>query len=238
MSEDEQKRLFVAAPVSMATVSALTTASETMKRAADGAGLSLRFVPPANFHITLRYLGWSRPEAVHALRDTLAELVEGVEPLSVAVRGVGAFPNKDKANVLWAGVTETTGGLLRLSEALDRACADLGWPSDGRGFEPHITLARTKEVANVDPVLLLLSEQEFSKFRIDEIVIYESLMKPSGSEYVAIARFGLEGASKRSERHRQPLEPGAQDDFGALDSGLPDSAYDEDGTPPENYEEH
>src|SRR5690606_15476156 len=57
------KRLFVGIRVSVQTANALAAAAETLQRRARDAGLDLKWVAPVNYHVTLKFLGWTRVDA-------------------------------------------------------------------------------------------------------------------------------------------------------------------------------
>src|SRR4051812_35364870 len=61
--------LFVGVRVSGATANALAGAAETLARRGRDAGIEFRWVAPASYHITLKYLGWTRTDAIGAVVD-------------------------------------------------------------------------------------------------------------------------------------------------------------------------
>jgi 2'-5' RNA ligase len=73
-----------------------------------------RWVPRANQHVTLKFLGATWPRLV----DWVIEAVEGVAdaaaPFDTRVEDVGAFPNERRARVLWAGLEDGRGRVAAL----------------------------------------------------------------------------------------------------------------------------
>ena len=57
------KRLFVGVRVSVQTANALASAAETLQRRAKDARIDLKWVAPVNYHVTLKFLGWTREDA-------------------------------------------------------------------------------------------------------------------------------------------------------------------------------
>jgi 2'-5' RNA ligase len=190
----------------MATVEALTDAASAMRAAAGGAGADIRWVSPATYHVTLKFIGWTRPNAVVAIRDALGKAFDGQAAFEFTTRGVGSFPKNTKARVIWAGVRDPSSGLTALAKAADESLAALGIDEESKAFHPHVTLGRVRKVADVDNVLLPWSEQMFSKTRVDAVTLYKSIIKANGSEYEMLANFGLEGASKREKRQTESLK--------------------------------
>lgn len=228
MSEASGKRLFVGARISVATANALAGAAETLARRAKDAGLDIRWVPPVSYHVTIRFLGWTRAEAIGAVRDALGEAAAGIPPFAFRTARLGAFPSLDRATSLWAGIgdaerggrggAEGRGGrgegpLSELAARVEAACARLGYAAERRAFHPHVTLGRLREARAVREVVLPLSEQMFGDTSVDAITLFESETKSSGSVYRELSRIELESRSSTPisapERQTPPLQLGA-----------------------------
>jgi len=199
-------RLFVGVRVSLATVQALDEAVHEMRRTWSGER-RVRWVSPASYHVTLKFLGWTRPEVAFALRDRLATATAGLRAFELETRRVGAFPGLERARVLWAGVDEV--GAARLGELagrVERAAEELGFAREERAFHPHVTLARLPSPIDVRELVSRCSEQMFRLSWVDSVVLFESKMKSSGSEYEEKARWPLDGDSKPPRRHTGPVD--------------------------------
>jgi 2'-5' RNA ligase len=206
---DEAKRLFVGLRVSVQTANGLAGAVETLARRAGQAGIAVRWLSPTLYHITLKFLGWTRPEATSALRDGLREAVRGVEPFSFTTARLGAFPNVDQARVVWAGVTSREDLLGQLARRVDEATAPLGFLSD-HPFVAHVTLGRLGAPTAMNDVLLPLMEQVFSDSKVNGISLLESTLKSGALAYREIAHFGFSPASGPSESARKRQSPPLQ----------------------------
>ena len=203
------KRLFVGARVSVATANALAGAAETLARRAKDADVALRWISPASYHVTLRFLGWTRAEAIGAVRDALDEAAAGVPPLSFRTARLGAFPSLDRATVVWAGV-EAPGPLLGLAERVEAACARLGYRPERRPFHPHVTMGRLRDARAIREVVLPLAEQMFGDTALDSITLFESETKSSGSVYRELYKIRLQARSRppisAPERQTPPVQ--------------------------------
>jgi 2'-5' RNA ligase len=216
-------RLFVGARVSMATVGELGGTAEMLARRAQQAGLRVTWVAPATYHVTLKFIGWVRREASAAIADALARAVAAakVAPFTFRTQRLGAFPNPDKASVVWAGIEDRSGGLSALAAAIDRELEAVGVAKDKRAFHPHVTLGRLRDPASVAQVILPYSEQVFSETSLVEVVLFESRTKSKGSEYLPVAKIGLfrpENAEKRQSQVVEPSPVDASDDGWDRDS--------------------
>lgn len=186
------KKLFVGVPVSLRTIDALAGGAETLARRAQQAGLAMKWVAPARYHVTVKYLGWCRADAVGAVVDAVRRAAQPVAPFKLVTARLGAFPSSAKATVVWAGVEETP-ALSALAAAVDAQVGALGFAREARRFHPHVTIGRLREPADVSSVVLPLAEQAFSETRVEEIVVFESATKTDGSEYPIVATIALGG---------------------------------------------
>ncbi len=193
MEEQKQKlRLFVGVRISVAAAEAIAKSAEALRHAARQRGLKARWVAPENYHITLKFLGWSHAPMVGVLDDAIAEALEGAAAFELETRGLGAFPSPAKARVLWAGASDPEGTLTDLAGRVEAAAQKLGYEAEARAFHPHVTIARLKRPADVTDLLEEASEQEFRGTWVDSVVLFESEVKSTGSEYVPRAIWSLD----------------------------------------------
>jgi 2'-5' RNA ligase len=211
-------RLFIGIPVSLQTANALAQCVETLARRAKDARIELRWVAPASYHITLKFLGWTRDDAIPAIRDRVAAAIAGTPVLKLRTAKLGAFPSLDKATVLWAGI-EDGAALVELATKIDAATTELGFAAETRPFHPHVTLARTREIRALREVVLPMSEQMFSETKASGVILYESETKSSGSVYKEISRIAFKPAETAEKRQTGALELGDETD--ATDDGWP-----------------
>jgi 2'-5' RNA ligase len=207
------KRLFLAVNLSIASTRRVAEALERMRRGTEGGrGPKVSWVPPANLHVTLKFLGWTRPEAVAGIRERLATGLTGRKSFEIEAVGTGAFPSTHAAKVLWVGLRDASGALAGLARDVEQWMAELGFEKENRPYHPHITLGRVRDSGGADCADLLGSAgaQSFGGSSIREVVLYESVTKSSGSEYTALFRLPLEGPPGRTERQTRDVD--VQDD--------------------------
>lgn len=197
------KRLFVGVRVSVGCANALVACAETLARRAKDARIDLAWVAPTNYHVTLKFLGWTREDAIGAVRDALAQATAGVAPFRFRAARLGAFPSLDRASVLWAGVEEpdATGAL---AERIERAMTALGFTAETRAFHPHVTLARVRDPRPLRDLVLPMAEQIFNETRVEAVTLFESETRPSGVVYREVARCALGPAPDAMPRAPAP----------------------------------
>ena len=62
------QRLFIGVRVSTQTANALAACAEMLQRRSRDAGVDMKWVAPTNYHVTLKFLGWTRDEALEFIR--------------------------------------------------------------------------------------------------------------------------------------------------------------------------
>lgn len=152
--------------------------------------LGLRWVSPANLHITLKFLGEISIESSYAIRDKLKTLLAEVAPFSLNSGEIKAFPAQESAKVLYLGLKpdEEFERLSNCVQTINSALVDLGFDEEKKDYMPHITLARTKEaIASFWSEIIV----EDRAFRANEIIFYQSELKHEGAEYRILDRFVL-----------------------------------------------
>jgi RNA 2',3'-cyclic 3'-phosphodiesterase len=198
------KRLFFGVRVSVATANALAQCAEQLARRANDAKLDIRWAVPTSYHVTLKFLGWTRGDAIAAVRDTAEQALAGTPSFRFRTARLGAFPSLEKASVVWAGIEPSPLG--ELADKLDRAIAGIGFAAEKRPFAAHVTLGRLRESRPVRDVVLPMSEQMFSESRVDHVTLYESETKPTGSVHKEVCRIPFKTPVSTENRQTGALE--------------------------------
>ena len=84
-------RLFVAVELSEAVREAVTALQARLKTAG-GEAAQVRWVEPANFHLTIKFLGDLPDALLPDVEAACAEVAGSTPVFDFAVRGAGAFP--------------------------------------------------------------------------------------------------------------------------------------------------
>ena len=161
----------------------------------------LRWSDAEKYHLTLRFLGETTPAQRQQVSEMLEEAAAGSAPFSLALSGLGAFPNWRKMRVLWVGVAgevKTLHGLQTRVEIGVQAC---GFAAESQTFHPHATLARvgreaeTALLAQAGTRLAAQTKlaQSLGQWTVSELVLMQSELRPGGSVYTALGRFRLAG---------------------------------------------
>ena len=190
----ETIRAFVAVNLNLETIEAISDFSKQLKRDELLRGLKVTWVPPVNMHQTIRFLGGIDRELVEVVARKLEAVAERVAPFEVTARGLGCFPSPQSPRVLWVGLLDASSGLLQLYEELSRELEDVGFERERRPFHPHVTLGRVRHGrSDLGPLVQAHADRVFGTSPISELVLYESRLRRTGAEYVALARKPLVG---------------------------------------------
>jgi len=160
---------------------------ELLKTRAD-----LKTVGRDNLHFTVRFLGEVSEDTVKEVDRRLQRLA--LASFDVQVRGVGAFPDRRRPRVVWAGVSrDTEGAINQAASAFIGALQGLGRPDDHE-FHPHITLSRVRSPMNMGGLVSFLehnADREFGTTRISSLKLKSSLLAPSGPTYTDVREYAL-----------------------------------------------
>ena len=129
-------RLFVALDLPDAMRERLTRLSGSLAGA--------RWIPPANLHLTLRFIGEVDRVAAEEIDHALAAI--RAPRFALALSGTGLFERSGKVHSLWAGVARSE-PLERLHAKVETALQRIGLPPERKRFQPHVSLARVDAVA-------------------------------------------------------------------------------------------
>ena len=158
--------------------------------------LRFKWVRPESVHLTLKFLGNIRPDAVDAIAEAMAGTAAAWPPLSFSAKGLGAFPTPKKARVVWLGLTGDTHPLIELQKDLDERLEPLGFPRETRPFRAHLTMGRAK--GKVDPQSLVDAitagaEWASPTFTADRLILFKSDLKPDGAVHTPLREAPLTG---------------------------------------------
>jgi len=158
----EQIRSFIAIELPGEIKQALTSLQEKLKAAG---GAPVRWVDPANIHLTLKFLGDIDSGITGGITAALEAAASGTHPFSVAVSELGVFPNPSRVQVVWVGLSGDLDKLNQLQKRIEDGLVPLGFKAEGRAFTPHLTIARVRDYASPDARQQL--GQLIGKTRID-----------------------------------------------------------------------
>jgi 2'-5' RNA ligase len=146
-----------------------------------------------NLHITLNFLGDTEEVLLPAIAQSMEKAVKEQAAFELTLRSTGVFKDLRDPRVLWIGC-DPCPNLQKIKTDLDRSLNGMGFKIESREFSPHLTLGRIKGMRQINQLAQLVSmykDVAFQKQQIDSIVLYESKLTLSGSEYIPLRKFLL-----------------------------------------------
>lgn len=185
---DRAWRCFVAVPVAAGLRAALADFAARLQRR-PGAD-AWRWTGAEGWHVTLAFLGGTEPAAVPRLGEVLSGVADEAAPFVMTCGGVGTFPSRRRARVVWYGLNDSERRLRRLARRLREA---LGLEREQR-FRAHLTLARVRERFGTDASSLLdgASPPEGS-LAVDRLILYRSRLGRGPARYEPLVQVLLRG---------------------------------------------
>lgn len=156
--------------------------------------LDARWTDPAQYHLTLRFVGEVEEYRVDAIQDAVApDRDESPGPFELRPSGLGVFPSRRNPRILWVGF-ENAPGLLSLRKGLEERLVESGLDPDDRSFVPHLTVARLDGTPAGEVHRFVKAHRDFStrSFRVDAYHLYESELRSSGARHRRLETYSLE----------------------------------------------
>lgn len=200
---NESLRLFIAVDLSPEARAVLRDTQARLQHQR----LPVRWVDPDGAHLTLKYLGMVSSDQIDAITTRMHEIAARHQPFTLQTGALGAFPDGQRARVVWLAVDGDRESLDDLRDDVEHTIAPLGFPTEERPFAPHLTLGRThNDVTAHDRAMVgrALREQAAPNavaWAVDHIVLFRSDSGPGGARYTAIKRIVLDHVPHQQEEH-------------------------------------
>lgn len=178
-------RVFIALPLPPQTASELEPLLVALKNSFP----ALTTVKSRSLHFTLFFLGERTPAEVQKLSQLLKDFPLKTKAIKTSLaERLGSFPEKGRFRVIWCGLKEgaeaITSLYLHLRSLLTEAKISLEHAE--KDFKPHLTLARNKGSYG-DTTALQNFRVTAKEFYLERLVLFQSILKPTGAEYKPLA---------------------------------------------------
>lgn len=150
----------------------------------------IKWVEEENLHITLKFFGETPEDKVEAIAVALKQITTQLS-FEITFGQLGIFGSSYNPRVVWLGI-EDGGNLSKLSERIKEIVVPLGFPNDRQNFVPHLTLGRINALTDkthFQRVIDRYRTNPFEKQEIDKFILYESILTPSGPQYIIIETY-------------------------------------------------
>ena len=143
-------------------------------------------VEEENIHLTLKFLGEAEPGDVMPLLEKIKFVA-----FEVSLKGLGAFPNPNRARVVWVGCEKGAQEIAALHKVIEAALSRF---EKDRDFHPHATLARVRFLGDKGVMADFLNKNkilEFGSFKAASFDLMKSELERSGPKYGVVKSFSL-----------------------------------------------
>jgi 2'-5' RNA ligase len=185
-TDDTVRRIFIAVDIDDYTRHGLAA---HLTAALDGGRLPGSASPPANWHITLRFLGKLDQTTIETVLARLDEADLG-EQFDLRFGGLGAFPRPGRATVLWLGTADGSGALADTAAAVEEAVVQAGLTPEERPFHSHLTLSRIRPPEDLRQLIDAVPSFPLRQI-VERITVFESVLGRGPAVYVPLETFPL-----------------------------------------------
>ncbi len=144
-------------------------------------GLKATVQPRDKLHVTIAFLGDVLPEKLGEFVPHLRSAAAACRRFELKLDTVGAFPNLQRARVLWVGCSAAPPLYRDCARAVRSVLSSFGWSFDEESV-PHITVCRVKRPHHgLVPIEMPAPVQ----LPVTQIQLYESVPERGKTRYVA-----------------------------------------------------
>jgi RNA 2',3'-cyclic 3'-phosphodiesterase len=183
------KRIFIAFKVE-----AGETFKEILSSLRSGLGKeSIRWINLDNIHITLVFLGNTQESTIDSIISLLREKCKETEEFSILIKGCGVFRKNKDPRILWAGI-KPSDRLTQLYDSISDGLKQLNIKVEERPYKPHLTIGRVTHLQDKELLDTLVKKFQYSEIqtvRVNEVILYESVLYQSGPVYIPLEKFRL-----------------------------------------------
>jgi 2'-5' RNA ligase len=152
--------------------------------------INYKWVPQANLHITINFLGDVEDERIPSLNEILSRVSQSHWGFDLKIDGVGAFPNNRAGRVIWMGVQNSI-PLRQLQSDCKNALHEASFPTDEKDYRPHLTVARLRSPRQLTDILSPVENLELGTLSVKQLTVYQSKLSGHFPIYTPLATFPL-----------------------------------------------
>lgn len=182
-----KKRLFIAVDISDEARERAAAYIDSLKH--QFPDIRISWGRAQKLHLTLKFLGDVEESRIDPIINTIERAAEDVRKFSIQLSGTGVFPSLRKAKVFWLGILDPGKQLTEIATRIEDQCGRLGFPAEDWHFSPHLTIGRVRDPRTAKELAVAHLADEFGPiaFEVDEIVLYQSELRATGSLYSRLA---------------------------------------------------
>ncbi len=197
-------RCFIAIDIDEKVREAIADLQKQLASKVDVRRGDVKWVEPANIHLTLKFLGEIKDEQAVEVCEISEQVAAGHKKFVLDIESVGSFPplgslrgGGRSAKVVWVGAGNPGAPgeeLLALQKDLDGLLTQAGYPKDNREFAAHLTLCRIrnpKAGVKLAEACKAFADYKLGSISAEAVCVYQSQLTPAGPIYTLLASYKL-----------------------------------------------
>ena len=156
---------------------------------------AVAWVPTANLHLTLRFLGELSDVQLGLVEAALVEAAAVTAPFALTLHGLGAFPGLERPRILWVGIADGALPAREVQARIETALERHGIPRERQAWHPHLTIGRVfderawRREAGLPlrQALAAAARRSFGILAVSRIALMRSDLSPQGARYRELA---------------------------------------------------
>ena len=171
-------------------------ALEALQRELAAARADVKWVEPANLHLTLKFLDEITDDQRIEIEQLLRRIMARQTPVTMRLGGVGAFPSMTAPRVVWVGCEEGAEALAQMAGEIEQEAAALTLRREERPFAAHLTIGRVRSPRGRRELAQAMQQAAWippASWVVSTLTFYRSILGSHGSTYSALAEIPLGG---------------------------------------------
>jgi 2'-5' RNA ligase len=153
----------------------------------------IKWVEEHNIHVTIKFFGETAVEKIPGINSVLEEVAAGTNVFSFALQGLGIFGSSYDPRVVWVGI-EPFADLVSIMKVMRDKLSLIGYEPGRQNLVPHLTLGRIKLLKDKKMFQQIIDQHKgisSQEIKADRFILFESILKKEGPEYLALKIFPL-----------------------------------------------
>ena len=183
-------RAFIAIEIPESIQTAIQKETFNLRSSADST--LVRWVVPANIHLTLKFLGDVSTTNLQFIKQMLTQECAQHFAFDLQIGKLGSFPTIKRPRVIWVGVQAPMEFEI-LQQVIESGAARLGYTPETGGFSPHLTIGRVRQNlmdSGMQKLRAALTSNHVGMLgavKVNAVHLYKSDLQSNGSVYTQLS---------------------------------------------------
>jgi 2'-5' RNA ligase len=153
----------------------------------------IKWTDTSNIHITIVFLGNTEDKTINAINSMMEDKCKGFGQFELILKGSGIFRNINDPRIIWTGI-EPSEKLSQLNNLIMNGLKELEIKTEDHPYKPHLTIGRIKHLNDGESLRALTEEYQHYEIQlvpVKEVILYESILLPTGPLYNPLIKVKL-----------------------------------------------